>query len=232
MESATQFDLNDALRQWREALAASPALRRDDLDQLEAHLRDGTKHWMAKGLTPSEAFSVAKGRLGAEQQIAGEFAKINAREVWVDRLLWIAAGSIAIQAIMGLAHAASFVAAAAFLNWWQDGVLGSQVAVLVFVVTLAATLVSLWKVGASRSKSVSKVFHWFEKHPAWSGLLALGALTGHLIVSILPARFLPLQDWRTLAIGQQYVGLLSIFLWPLALVWLLALRRPKYAPTA
>src|SRR3954449_12725928 len=40
MEENTHFDLNQRLEQWRAALFRTGALKTDDLDELELHLRD------------------------------------------------------------------------------------------------------------------------------------------------------------------------------------------------
>ena len=70
MENSTQFDLKDAIRQWRDSLAAAPACRPDDLDQLESHLRDSVMTLQTTGLSLREAFWVAKSRLGTNDQLS------------------------------------------------------------------------------------------------------------------------------------------------------------------
>ncbi len=92
MENKPTFDLEAALRQWRQNLESSPAFRADNLEELEAHLRDAVTGWREKGLSEEESFGVAAGRLGRTGPLAAEFAKVNGSAVWADRMFWMAAG--------------------------------------------------------------------------------------------------------------------------------------------
>src|SRR5206468_12097440 len=56
MGTAIEFDLNAALRQWRESLGQSPHVRPENLDELESHLRDSVASLQTKGLAADEAF--------------------------------------------------------------------------------------------------------------------------------------------------------------------------------
>lgn len=88
METTTPFDLNRAIQQWRETLAQSPAIRSENLDELEVHLRDSMSALEARGLAGDEAFLVATKRVGSSAVLGREFAKANSQLVWVERLLW------------------------------------------------------------------------------------------------------------------------------------------------
>ena len=59
---ATEFDLSDGVRRWRESLSGSPALSAGDLDELESHLRDSIASLEACGLSAREAFWVGTSR--------------------------------------------------------------------------------------------------------------------------------------------------------------------------
>jgi hypothetical protein len=107
MENRTQFDLNTALQRWRENLTQSPQFRAENVQELESHLRDSISAWRAKGLSDEEAFLIATRRLGATQALEPEFAKVNGKEVWLDRLLWMAIG---VQAVWVLTAISSFLA--------------------------------------------------------------------------------------------------------------------------
>ena len=95
METATAFDLNQAIQDWRENLSQSPAIRRENLNELEAHLRDSVAALQTCGLSAEEAFMIATKRIGNESSLANEFGKVNSKAVWLDRILW---GLIGIQA--------------------------------------------------------------------------------------------------------------------------------------
>jgi len=92
MENQTEFDLNRAIRDWRWQLNQSPAYRSDNLEELESHLRDSVAALSRQGLSEEEAFLIANRRLGAARALEPEFAKVNGKEVWLNRLLWMLVG--------------------------------------------------------------------------------------------------------------------------------------------
>jgi hypothetical protein len=92
MEDSTAFDLNNAIRHWRDGLSHSPQFREEDLAELEAHLRDSVAELQGRGLTDEEAFLLAARRLGNPARLEPEFAKINRGHVWLHRLLWMLVG--------------------------------------------------------------------------------------------------------------------------------------------
>jgi hypothetical protein len=92
MANPIPFDLNAEIQAWRNSLSASPELRPENLDELESHLRDSVAALRDQGLTDAEAFLIATQRIGSPTALQPEFAKVNAREVWLDRLLWMALG--------------------------------------------------------------------------------------------------------------------------------------------
>ena len=92
MENPTLFDLNRAIQQWRESLGASPAFQRENLEELEAHLRDSMAALASRGLSMEEAFWVATRRIGTGDALAPEFGKVNRQTVWLDRLFWMLIG--------------------------------------------------------------------------------------------------------------------------------------------
>ena len=58
-----EFDVDNAVRGWRERLSGSPSFRPDDLEELESHLRDSVAGLETTGLSPREAFWVASSRM-------------------------------------------------------------------------------------------------------------------------------------------------------------------------
>jgi hypothetical protein len=105
METTTSFDLNRALQQWRENLAQSPALRSENLRELEAHLRDSTTTLQTRGLSAEEAFFIATRRIGKGGALEMEFAKVNRRALWLDRILWMLIGVQVWAAAVGVTGA-------------------------------------------------------------------------------------------------------------------------------
>ena len=96
METPAPFDLNNAIHRWRENLATSPAFRAENLDELEAHLRDSVGALVAKGLSEEEAWWVAQRRTGSANLLNQEYSVINAEHVWLERLIWMVAGFVLI----------------------------------------------------------------------------------------------------------------------------------------
>lgn len=89
METETTFDLNLAVRRWREDLAGSSAFRCENLNELESHLRDSIDRLRARDLSGEEAFLIATRRIGNVQRLQQEFGKVNTASAWFDRFLWV-----------------------------------------------------------------------------------------------------------------------------------------------
>jgi hypothetical protein len=78
--------LNDAFRNWRENLQQSPHFRPENLNELEAHLRDSVSVLQSKGLTADEAFMIGSRRVGTPDALEGQFAAENGGRGWRDTL--------------------------------------------------------------------------------------------------------------------------------------------------
>src|SRR2546423_2412670 len=96
MEHTSAFELNRAIHDWRRGLAKSPALQRDSLDELEAHLKDSIATLTEKELSEEEAFMIAVRRCGTEQQLQTEFSKSgliqSLIDIWFFRTAWLVLG--------------------------------------------------------------------------------------------------------------------------------------------
>jgi hypothetical protein len=62
MENQTRFDLNAAIENWRQELAAQSGLTPDDRRELETHLRDAIAGFQQRGLNDEESFWLACAR--------------------------------------------------------------------------------------------------------------------------------------------------------------------------
>jgi hypothetical protein len=82
MENAIEFDLNVALRLWRERLSESPQFRAENLDELESHLRDSMAALQTKGLSAEESFLIGARRVGSAAALEREFAGENGGRGW------------------------------------------------------------------------------------------------------------------------------------------------------
>ena len=95
MESSPIFDLNEAIRRWRERLIGQRSFGADDLEELENHLRESVSELQAGSLSLEEAFLVATERLGSERRLAEGYAKTNVRRIWTGRAAWMLGGVVA-----------------------------------------------------------------------------------------------------------------------------------------
>jgi hypothetical protein len=94
MENQTRFDLNAAIENWRNELAAQPNLASDDRRELETHLRDAIAGFQQRGLNDEESFWLACRRVGQPQQLGEEFVKADPAKAWRERIFWMALGII------------------------------------------------------------------------------------------------------------------------------------------
>jgi hypothetical protein len=86
MATAIPFDLNAAFHNWRENLQQSPHFRVDNLEELEAHVRDSVTVLQSKGLAPDEAFLIGTRRVGTPEALQDQFAAENGGRGWRDAL--------------------------------------------------------------------------------------------------------------------------------------------------
>jgi hypothetical protein len=89
MENQTRYDLNAAVENWRNELAAQPNFASDDRRELETHLRDAIAGFQQRGLNDEESFWLARRRVGQPQQLCEEFMKTDPAKVWRERAFWI-----------------------------------------------------------------------------------------------------------------------------------------------
>ncbi len=85
MATQTRFDLNAAVDNWRNELAAQPQLTPDDRRELEKHLADSMAGLRDRGLNDEESFWLATRRIGQPQQLAEEFEKVDPQNIWRER---------------------------------------------------------------------------------------------------------------------------------------------------
>ena len=91
MEHQTRFDVNAAIENWRNDLAAQSALSADDQRELDTHLHDLFVELKSRGLSDEESFVLARHRVGQPQKLADEFVKENPAKLLRERIFWSAA---------------------------------------------------------------------------------------------------------------------------------------------
>jgi hypothetical protein len=95
MATQTRFDLNAAIENWRNELAAQAQLTPDNRRELEKHLADSVTDLHGRGLSEEESFWLAQRRIGQPRQLAEEFVKANPAKVWRERAFWMVLGLLA-----------------------------------------------------------------------------------------------------------------------------------------
>lgn len=82
----TTSDVENALElqieQWRSYLRRRRGIHQMDVEELEDHLREQIARLVDAGLSPDEAFVVAVKRMGAQDEIANEFAREHSDRLW------------------------------------------------------------------------------------------------------------------------------------------------------
>jgi multisubunit Na+/H+ antiporter MnhG subunit len=71
------FDLDQAISDWRQQLAAGGIKAQDVLNELESHLRDEVDEQVRSGLSQQQAFEDAVQRLGQASVLKAEFRKAD-----------------------------------------------------------------------------------------------------------------------------------------------------------
>jgi hypothetical protein len=217
METTTSFDLNQAIQRWRENLAQSPAFRRENLDELESHLRDSVASLQERDLSTEEAFLIATQRIGKDRALEREFSKVNAQSVWLERVLWMLIGIQVWGLVSGFVGSLSGGALSFGLvnGRFNFDTHGRAVPIFLFaLVRLLAFISSLaicWWLIVRNGRRLGSKFERFLRQPA-----KLTAIGGALCVVTVAVSFvgygstillLKLADMRTFAevsVSMQY----------------------------
>ncbi|HUF76866.1 MAG TPA: permease prefix domain 1-containing protein, partial [Longimicrobiales bacterium] len=99
------------IAEWRGFVAQGSALNGDDVEELEAHLRDQIAELESSGLAAEEAFLVAVKRMGSISAVSREFAREHSGRLW--KQLVLAGATDETRPSSGLAAALGFAVAAA-----------------------------------------------------------------------------------------------------------------------
>src|SRR5690606_13780907 len=73
---------NAQVEQWRAFLLKRKGVSASDVDELEEHLRDEADALTSAGLSRDEAFLVAVKRMGGQDELSREFARVHSARLW------------------------------------------------------------------------------------------------------------------------------------------------------
>jgi len=216
--------LNTAIQRWRDHLGQSPCFRRENLDELETHLRDAVAALRGAALSEEEAFLVATRRLGGVPALEPEFAKVNGREVWLNRLLWMLLGAQIWPLVRNCASAvADTTVIGGLLGFGRDlkfsngnpGLLSVPVVLFAAVnfLALAGCLGACWWVLRRKGRTLANTAAALLRRPVFVPILACVMLS--LVLGCLgPVR----QMFLVRRLPQQtFAGISIIMTWASAL---------------
>jgi hypothetical protein len=116
-------DLESMIAEWRRAMKRGGIRSRDELDELEGHLRDSIDERLRSGVEPDRAFSMAADRMGAPRQLRNEFQKIQLHRIMNPKMksrlteVLVVIALIAVQIALLLPIAHKWKAGEAFAAW-------------------------------------------------------------------------------------------------------------------
>jgi hypothetical protein len=228
MENQTRFDLNAAVENWRNELAAQPNLASDDRRGLETHLRDAIAGFQQRGLNDEESFWLARRRVGQPLQLGEEFVKSNPTTVWRERIFWL--GSV--YFLLGTTDHVRLFISRIFMN--PNWLIGSLLVSLNFVPVIIAVLLCAGKMprlfyrlvelidGRSRLASVaflliliSSVLNYWGIKIFYQNVEAMNAKIG---VHVLP---------NIISIENVLMNTIPLFILVLLLIWLMPPKNQK-----
>jgi len=175
MENPRAFNLSVAVREWRERIANSPALREDALDELEDHLRENIASFELRGLTEQEAFWVAQHRLGPSEALEAEFGKVNRSRVWLDRALWMVLGSLCFGGLASLTYSLANAAELGTMIFMGFSLGPLNLILHPIILGLLLLLILRW---AGRSNvALFRLGKWATAHPILSVVTVIAIMT-------------------------------------------------------
>ncbi len=74
--------LESQIAEWRTLISSNPALNRNDVEELETHLRDQVDELSEAGLSDDEAFLIAVKRIGKLDEVSREYSRENRGKLW------------------------------------------------------------------------------------------------------------------------------------------------------
>jgi hypothetical protein len=224
------FDLNQEVAQWKQSFGLSESVTHPDLDELESHLHDQIDTLTLSGLSPQEAFLVARHRIGDLKQVAGEYAKVNGFSIFRRRLQWMLVGILAYMLIFNVSYLGSvagvFGAYSAGIRGYLPGYIGQGAQFLMIFVGLVLVAAIL---------RIPGLGHLVE---SLGGAIVLGLVVmigslvlvaARILVPLLTVRLVNIEDYGRLTIVQNVAGLAYSFIIPILIVALLILLRRQPA---
>lgn len=206
----TPFDLNTAVAAWKAELSARDDVRECDLAELESHLREAFADLKRPGLTDSEAFLVARRRIGG-REVAVALAAAHPNAVWVNRGRWVLVGILGAHLLNAVTLLGSrFVSTAAawlshdvvVVRWAQLGTAFASLGVCAWVLSAL--------VRGHLSGRVVPLLRRLQ-HPLGLASLFVTVLMAEIIIppiiTLLQFKVMDLNQYGRLAVSSQVIDL-------------------------
>ncbi len=152
MQSKTQFNTEQEIGQWKEALQASGNIDQESLMELESHLLEEIDNLQHKGLSDAEVFLIAQNRIGSCETIGKAYKRSGRFDFGKNSLL--AQAFLFLFTFYSLSKTATYLAGDISITWLAgDG--NSFVAIhSILQVLMAGTVYLIYK-KTNRKKSGS-----------------------------------------------------------------------------
>jgi hypothetical protein len=232
MENQARFDLNAAIENWRNELAAQPNLASDDRRELETHLCDAIAGFQQRGLNDEESFWLARRRVGQPQQIGEEFVKADPAKVWRERLFWMVLVLFLIDTLSTIPRfiGALIVPAGPAENLSAE----ILVALLYFSPLITAVLLGAGKMTRPFSKLTRLIDGRFRMASAAFILILTSSVLRYftqilfyLKVEAMNANISLDQNFHPIPISQLLIEAIPLFILALLLIWLMPTQNRK-----
>lgn len=228
MENPAPFDLSHAIQQWRERISSSPAVCKQDVNELEDHLRESIASLELGGLTPQEAFWIATRRLGSTERLEAEFGKVNRSNVWIDRVIWMVVGSLSFGFLASLTYSLANIANFSILLLTSRQNLGPLSLILHPLLVCVLLLLILRSANRSRA-AITRLGRWSQKRPIAVVICVVALLAACQVVNAgivaLMTNNLTTEQLGAAMTWRFPASMILSLVTPMLLGWLLHRRR-------
>ena len=234
-------DVEKQIEQWRNGLGTSETFGTGDLDELEGHLREEMERLTSFGLSETEAFLVARQRLGTAEALEAEYAKINTDRRALLHLSWMAAGLLVyiLAAHLAVAISEGGILAALLLHVGPAALawigVAIKVAAMAVLLLLAGTCARrcFWSRWTGRLWTLS----WPRRAALLGGLVVAECLTigFEFLFRAATARCVNIEEYGRMWRILNYASLGWFILLPVLAAFLalvLRTRADRYRPAA
>lgn len=208
MENPPSFDLNLAIRDWRESVERMPGVNPQDMHELEAHLRDSVATLQGRNLSLEESFIVAVHRIGPAADLATEFRKVNGRAVWLERAMWMLAGVQLFVVVRGLARVTSEIALLMGGKLSMSPTALVLLASIIYALSFAGVTLFAWRLMKRPPLKVRQILARLLGYPSLTAATIVVASV--LLTAIGSAPMLFMVRWQGMAVIQDTM---SAFRW-------------------